>query len=555
MLQSVSPKQDLKQERPAATPAGPQRAPRHSTWAPLTVTAFRLIWIANLFANLGTWAQSVAAAWVVTSSHASSTTVALIQVAASLPLVMLSIAAGVLADNYDRRRIMLIGQSIEMSGTIVLTVMSFLHLLDPVWLILLTFWISLGGAVTVPAWQAAVGEQVPKAMVADAVLLNSVNYNVARAVGPAIGGLMLAGLGPAWVFFSNTLAYVGLLWALWRWHRPPHEWRLPPERLHEGMVAAIRFARYSGVTRIVMLRSFLFGLAASSIWALLPLLAHQSIKGGSLVYGALLGSLGTGAILGSTQVGRARQVLGSSRLVSLAGAIFALILLVTGITSSLALLMPALVIAGGAWIAALSTYNTVVQVLVPEWVKARALALYQTALFGGLSLGSFLWGILADIIGIEEALLVSGGAMLLLAAACYRLRLPELTAFDVTPALPHSTASEPMPPDLDTRRGAVLVIIEYTILQDQQRAFLRAVRDLRRVRLRNGATRWALYRDINRPGIWEEIYTVDSWLQHLRMLDRLTVSDQQIIDRVAAFHHSDDPPLVRRAVSYVSRNA
>jgi hypothetical protein len=188
-------------------------------------------------------------------------------------------------------------------------------------------------------------------------------------------------------------------------------------------------------------------------------------------------------------------------------------------------------------------------------VKARALALYQTALFGGLSLGSFLWGILADIIGIEEALLVSGGAMLLLAAACYRLRLPELTAFDVTPALPHSTASEPMPPDLDTRRGAVLVIIEYTILQDQQRAFLRAVRDLRRVRLRNGATRWALYRDINRPGIWEEIYTVDSWLQHLRMLDRLTVSDQQIIDRVAAFHHSDDPPLVRRAVSYVSRNA
>ncbi len=551
MLQSVSPKQDLKQEKAAlATEAAP--AGSGSSFAPLSVPAFRLIWITNLFANLGSWAQSVAAAWIVTSNHASSTTVALIQVAASLPLVLLSILAGVLADNYDRRRIMLIGQSVEMSGAIVLTAFSFLHLLDPLWLILLTFWISLGSALTVPAWQAAVGEQVPQAMVADAVLLNSVNYNVARAVGPAIGGLMLASLGAPWVFLSNAAAYIGLLWALWRWRRPLHPWRLPPERLYEGVVAAYRFCRYSTVTRIVMLRSFCFGVAASSIWALLPLLAHRLMDGGSLVYGALLGALGLGAILGGTQVSHARRLLGSGRLISCAAFVFALVLILVGLTQNFWLLCPVLVVGGGAWIATLSTYNTAVQILVPEWVKARALALYQTALYAGLTVGSFLWGALADIIGLQEAMIASGAALVVFVALFIRSHLPEVGDFDLRPAPGPVIKLDPVTSEVDPRRGAVLVVIEYKIKPEDRTPFLKAARDLRRVRLRNGATRWALYRDIHTQNTWDEIFIVDNWLQHLRMLDRLTVNDQKIIERVATFHNGVEPPVVRRAVSYIA---
>ncbi|ANI13888.1 MFS transporter [Pseudomonas citronellolis] len=543
MLQSVSPKNDL----PLKNEADPQRS---GVLAPFGIAAFRIIWICNLFANLGTWAQSVAAAWVVTEAHASPLMVAMIQVASALPLVLLSILSGVLADNHDRRKIMLVGLSIELSGAALVTLLAFLGYLDPLLLIASILWLSLGSSITIPAWQAAVNEQVPARLVGDAVLLNSVNYNVARAVGPAIGGLLLSATGAPWVFLFNCLCYASLIWAIWQWRREVPKRTLPPEHIVEGVVAALRFTQYSSVTRLVMLRSAVFGLSASAVWALLPLLAHRNPDGNASVYGYMLGALGLGAILGSTLVGRLRKVIGTSRLISLGGGTLGLVLLILGTVDSLWVLFPALILGGSCWIAAVASYNSAVQILVPDWVKARALALYQTAIYGGLALGSFLWGHFAGTLGVQGALLAAGCLLLVSVALLYNSRLPELNPGSIARA-PSTLPGEPTFV-FDTQRGSVLVTIEYRIPAERTRDFVRAAKALRRLRLRNGAERWALYRDISDKEAWQEVFLVDNWIAHLRMLDRMTLEDKTIIDTVTSLHAGDAPPKMRHGVSYES---
>lgn len=543
MLQSVSPKQDL--------PLKPDPAePRSGALAPFSIAAFRVIWICNLFANLGTWAQSVAAAWVVTEAHASPLMVAMIQVASALPLVLLSIVSGVLADNHDRRKIMLVGLTVELSGAALVTVLAFLGYLDPLLLIMSILWLSLGSSITIPAWQAAVNEQVPQRMLGDAVLLNSVNYNVARAVGPAIGGLLLSATGASWVFLFNCVCYASLIWAIWQWRREVPKRTLPPEHIFEGVIAALRFTQYSSVTRLVMLRSAVFGLSASAIWALLPLLAHRNPDGSASVYGYMLGALGLGAIIASTVVSKARQWLGSSRLISFAAATLAVVMLTLGWVDNLWVIFPALIVGGSCWIAAVATYNSAVQILVPDWVKARALALYQTAIYGGLAAGSFLWGHFAETMGVQGTLIAAGCLLLISVALLYNSRLPELDASNIARA-PGGVPGQPTF-EFNPERGAVLVSIEYRIPAERTRDFVRAAKPLRRLRLRNGAERWALYRDVSNPEIWQELLLVDNWIGHLRMLDRLTIEDKTIIDNVTSLHAGDTPPVTRHGVSYES---
>ncbi|WP_457808933.1 MFS transporter [Kushneria sp. EE4] len=544
MLQPVSRQSDLTLEKTALPP----RPENLSTWAPLSIPAFRIIWIANLFANLGVWAQSVAAAWVVTSAHGSPVMVAMIQVAAAAPLVLMSIVTGVIADNYDRRKVMLFGLFIEVLGGVFITVIAFMGLLTPTLLIASILCVSVGGAITTPAWQAAVNEQVPRHLVSSAVLLNSVNYNAARAIGPAIGGMLLAALGPAWIFLLNVLCFCTLIWALWRWRRDVPKKSLPPERLWEGVKAAIYFTQYSSVTRLIMLRSFIFGISASAIWALLPLLAHDHPGGGASLYGYMLGGLGVGAIAASMLVNRARRRLGSSRLISVAAMVLGGVMLILGAVNALWAIFPALILGGSCWIAAVASYNSSVQILVPDWVKARALALYQTALYAGLTMGSFLWGNMAEGLGTQTALLMAGGLLLVSALVLLPSRLPALDSDSLMVAPEARTEAPDF--EFDPARGSVMVTIEYRIEADQVRDFARAVRPLRRLRLRNGAKRWSLYRDIEARDLWQEVFLVPNWLQHLRMQDRQTMADRAIIERVAAMHVGPEPPRMRHGVSY-----
>jgi len=524
---------------------------RAGVLGPFRYAAFRMIWIANLFANFGVWAQSVASAWVVTDAPDSSAVlVAMIQVAAALPLVLLSIMTGVLADNYDRRKIMLVGMSVELLIGLTITTMAFMGQLHPVTLIVATLIVSIGSALVTPAWQAAVGEQVPKAFVGRAVLLNSVNFNVARALGPALGGVMLGALGAPWVFLFNCVCYAALIWAIWRWRRELPRRTLPPERILEGVKAALRFTEYSTVTRLVMLRSFVFGLSASALWALLPLLAHGHPSGSASLYGYMLGALGIGAITGSVLIGRVQRRVGVSRLISGAALLFALCLMLLGLTEALPLVFVALLLCGACWIAVLATYNTTVQLLVPDWVKARALALYQTAIFGGLALGSFAWGHFAGTMGARGAMGAAGVTLLVTVLLLYRSRLPDhvdsrnLTAFPVT--RPNA------PTDFDPRHGAVLLTIEYQVDPERVSPFVDAMRPLRLMRLRNGADQWQLFRDLEQPRLWREVFVIGSWIQYLRMNDRMTLADRMVLDAAQAFHTGPQPPQVTHGVSYLA---
>ncbi|MGE8590993.1 MAG: MFS transporter, partial [Alcaligenes sp.] len=411
-----------------------------------------------------------------------------------------------------------------------------------------------GSAIVTPAWQAAVGEQVPREHVGSAVLLNSVNFNVARAVGPAIGGLLLGAMGASWVFLLNCFCYGSLIWAIWRWKRDLPVRRLPPEGLFEGVVAAVRYTQHSTVTRVVMLRSFAFGLSASALWALLPLLAHEHESGSALLYGYMLGALGVGAILGSVVVRRARAAWGSSGLISVAAALLAACLLALGLTDTLWVAFPALLLSGGCWIGVLATYNTTVQLLVPDWVKARALALYQTAIFGGLAAGSFMWGHFAGTMGVAGAMSAAGIVLGVTVALLYRSRLPEQVD---ARSLTRADDTEPALADagFNTQRGAVLVAVEYLVNPDKLAALIHAARPLRLLRLRNGAQQWQLFRDLEREGVWREVFLVESWMQYLRMIDRMTLADKMVLDEVRALHAGDKPPTVSRNVSYLAMNA
>lgn len=548
MQQAVGAKDDLRIER-AAEPA-PSGLLLPFVEA-LAHPVFRLVWLTGLFANLGDWAQSVAAAWELTVTEASPFLIALIQVATAVPLVLLSLPTGALADIYDRRKMILAGEACCVLGGLGLTVLGFLGLLEPVGLIGLTFLIAIGYALEGPAWQAAVGDMVPKPAVASAVLLNSINYNVARALGPAIGGFLLAWLGAPWVFLIATASFFGLLAAIWSWGWRPARSALPPETLRGAVTAGLRFARHSLVTRRVATRSFIFGFCASSVWALLPLLALDRLGTDAIGYGVLLGALGIGAVCGGFVVHPAREWLGTSWLISSSAFVFAAVLLVLGTVHVTAVIIPVLFLGGIAWIAVVSTYNTAVQLLVPDWVKARAMAIYQMALYGGLALGSVVWGAVAESAGVAATLAASGVALVVGALWALRLRIPDIALVDLRPGPPRKV-DLPAPP-IDPRRDAVMVVIEYRIGPEQERDFIRCTARLREVRLRNGASRWSLFRDAADRLKWSEIYFVDSWYEHLRLLARLTAADRELIDKVGRLHQGPPPPAVRHAISWRRR--
>ncbi|MGF6231106.1 MFS family permease [Inquilinus ginsengisoli] len=548
MQQAVGAKDDLRVER-AAEPA-PSGLLLPFVEA-LSHPVFRLVWFTGLFANLGDWAQSVAAAWELTVTEASPFLIALIQVATAVPLVLLSLPTGALADIYDRRKMILAGEACCVLGGLGLTLLGFLGLLEPVGLIGLTFLIAIGYALEGPAWQAAVGDMVPKPAVASAVLLNSINYNVARALGPAVGGFLLAWLGAPWVFLIATASFAGLLAAIWSWGWRPARSTLPPETLRGAVTAGLRFARHSLVTRRVATRSFIFGFCASSVWALLPLLALDQLGQDAIGYGVLLGALGIGAVCGGFLVHPAREWLGTSWLISCSAFVFAAVLLVLGTVHITAVLVPVLFVGGMAWIAVVSTYNTAVQLLVPDWVKARAMAIYQMALYGGLALGSVAWGAMAESMGVASTLAASGVALVVGALWALRLKIPDIALVDLRAAPARKLELPAL--QIDPRRDAVMVVVEYRIGPEQERDFVRATIRLREVRLRNGASRWSLFRDAADRLKWSEVYFVDSWYEHLRLLARLTVAERELIDRVGRLHQGPPPPAVRHAISWRRR--
>lgn len=523
--------------------APPQRP---SALAPFRHPIFRAVWIASLVSNFGGLIQSVGASWMMTGIAPSPMYVALVQASTTLPIMLLSLVAGAIADNMDRRLVMLWAQGFMLVVSALLSVFALLGWITPWLLLIFTFLIGVGTAFNGPAWQASVGDMVPRGDLPGAVALNSMGFNIARSTGPAIGGLIVAAGGAAAAFGFNALSYVGLVVVLAMW-RPAREARLlPPEGLATAMGAGIRYVAMSPDIGRVLARALVFGIAASAVPALNPLVAKVVLGGGPLTYGVLLGAFGLGAVGGALLSGRLRDRLSSEALVRLCALTFGLASVVVAFSPWLVLSMAMLAICGAGWVMALSTFNVTVQLFSPRWVVARSLALYQTAAFGGMAIGSWIWGLIAEDWEIAGALVGAALVMGLCALMGLRLRLPELREIDLAPLRAFKPPEIAVP--VEPRSGPVVVTIEYRIRKEDVLEFLNAMAERRRIRRRDGARHWTLMRDLQDPELWLERYHTPTWIDYLRHNQRITKADADIAAHVRALHSGEGPPKVHRLI-------
>ena len=508
--------------------------PSSSLTTPLRNPTFRYLWSATLVSNLGGLIQGVAAGWTMTEISASSDLVALVQAATTLPIMLFSLAAGALADSVDRRRVMLTAQVLMMLVSVALAVFAWQGLLTPWLLLTFTFLIGCGTALHNPSWQASMGDIVRREDIPSAVTLNSMAFNLMRSVGPAVGGAIVAVAGPAVAFAANAASYLPLVGTLFAWKRPAAVNPLPREPFGMAMAAGLRYVAMSPNLIKVMFRGFLFGLSAIVILALLPLVARDLVAGGALTYGILLGCFGGGAIAGAFGNTWLRDRLHNETIVRGGFIGFAASCCVIALSMKTWLTCLALVPAGASWVVTLSLFNVTVQLSTPRWVVGRALSLYQTATFGGMAAGAWLWGLAADANGVGEALLLAAATLALGAAVGLRFALPELGTLNLDPL---DRFSEPvLRLDLKPRSGPIMIMVDYEIAEEDVHEFLAAMAERRRIRIRDGARQWALLRDLENPEIWTETYHVPTWVEYIRHNTRRTQADADSLERLRALH-------------------
>tara|TARA_R110002020_G_scaffold458434_1_gene675810 strand:- start:187 stop:1821 length:1635 start_codon:yes stop_codon:yes gene_type:complete len=507
---------------------------------------FRVLWIAALASNFGGLVQAVGAAWMMTSLTPSQSMVALVQSSVTLPIMIFSLLAGVFADSFDRRKVMLIAQSFMFLVSIMLAAMAYRGLLSPWVLLGFTFLIGCGTALHNPSWQASMGDIVSRDELSAAVSLNSMGFNLMRSIGPAAGGAILAIAGVAAAFTVNALSYIGIIAALWFWRPPAPQQRLPRERMGRAFSAGLRYVAMSPNLMKVIFRGSLFGLSAVAILALLPLIVRDLLQGEALVYGLLLGCFGMGAVCGALLNGRVRAMFHNERIARAAFFGFAISCISLGLSRHYALSGAALLLAGACWVMALSLFNVTIQLSTPRWVVGRALALYQTGVFGGMAGGSWAWGAAAESFGANHAIIAAAALLIAGALAGRLVPLPDSTDFDLSPL---NAFTEPyLRLDLTQRSGPIMIMIDYEIAQENVTRFLAAMNERRRIRIRDGAQQWALLRDLENPDVWTETYHVPTWVEYVRHHERRTRADAESNERLLKLHRGKERPRVHRMI-------
>ena len=519
---------------------------RASALAPFRHGIFRAVWTASLVSNFGGLIQGVGAAWMMTTIATSPYQVALVQASTTLPIMLFALVAGAIADSFNRRKVMLVAQTFMLVVSALLTLFTWRGWMTPWTLLAFTFLIDSGTALNSPAWQASVGDMVPRTKVPAAVALNSLGFNITRSVGPAIGGVIVAAAGAAAAFAANAVSYIGLIAVLFRWKPTLPEQTLPRESLGAAMGAGLRYVAMSPNIAKVLVRGSAFGFSAGAVLALLPLVARDVVKGDALTYGIMLGAFGIGAVGGALISVRLRQLLSSETMVRLAFAGFALCAFNAAISRNGWQTSAGLLIGGACWVIALSHFNVTVQMSTPRWVVGRVLSVYQTATFGGIALGSWIWGVVADAHGAEIALIAAAIAMLAGGAIGFFLPLPQQKTLNLDPL---NRFKEPMLAlDLKPRSGPIAIMIEYIIREEDVPEFLATMAERGRIRRRDGARNWTLARDLESPGIWIEHYHTPTWVEYIRHNRRATHADAVVGERIRALHSGENPPRVRRMI-------
>lgn len=518
-----------------------------ATVHPLASPMFRALWIVTIVSNVGTWMHDVGAGWLMTSLSPDPLMVALVQAATTFPMFALALPAGALADIVDRRRLLIGAQLFGLIGAAGLAAITLAGFTTAWVLLVFTALIAVGAAFSAPAFQAIVPELVPQPALQQAVALNSLGVNIARAIGPALGGVIIAASGPAAVFAVNALSVVGVIVVLVRWRRDVPERHLPAEHMVGAMRAGLRYAMRAPELQVVLIRSVGFFLFASGLWALLPIIARRDLGLGPADYGGLLTFMGLGAISGAMLMPKLRGRMGANAITLAASILLAAAMAalsrVVGFWSASA----ALFLAGLAWIAMMASLNGGAQATSPGWVKARALAIYLLVFQGSMAAGSTLWGSVASTIGVPATLL--SAAALLIAASlvlAWRFPLDRASMLDLAPS-----AHWPAPlidGTVEHDSGPVLVTIEYRIDPARSAEFFAAIQPMQRIRRRDGAIHWGVYEDTAAPGTVIETFTVESWLEHLRQHERITNADRVQQEALAAFL-TGEAPMVRHFVT------
>src|SRR5271165_1463855 len=526
---------------PAAAPQPPAAAPAAgSAGAPFRHRTFAVIWAATVVSNIGGWMYTVASGWLMTSLDPDPFIVSMVQVANNLPMFLFAIPAGALADIVDLRRLLIFGETAILVTSTAFAALVWLHLITPLTLLVLSFIVTVGSAITAPAWQAVVPRLVPRSDLSAAVAANSVGINVSRAVGPAIGGFMVGAFGIAAPFWLNAFSNAGVIAALVRWRLPKKGGTpLPAEAFGKAVRTGLRHARYNSHLSATLIRTIGFFVFASAYWALLPLVARTRIAGGPELYGLLLGAIGASAVGGAFLLKWLRAALGADRLLAIATLATALATGLFAVAQNSATAIAASLIAGASWIAAVSDLNVSAQVALPEWVRGRGLAVYVTVMFGALTVGSAIWGGLAASIGVSAALLVAAAGAVIAIPLTWRWKLQTGALVDLSPSMhwPAPITTHAIEPD----RGPVLVTIEYHIDPKNREAFLRALVKSARERRRDGAYDWGIFEDPAKEGRFIETFLTDSWLEHLRQHQRVTKADRMLEQVVRRFQIGDGP--------------
>ncbi|MEO8751091.1 MAG: MFS transporter [Casimicrobiaceae bacterium] len=517
-------------EPPEASSAAAQA---RSPWSPLRDALFRNLWLATIVSNVGTWMQDVGAGWLMTSLTSSPSLVALVEAADSIPVMLLALPAGALADIIDRRRLLIGVQLYLLAVAGALALCTWLDVVTAWGLLGFIFVLGIGGSLVMPAWAAIVPELVPASELPAAIALNSIAINVSRAIGPAIAGLLVAAVGPWLVFLLNALSYFGILWVLMRWQRQHRKSALPAERFVSAIRVGLRFITHTRALQIVLIRGTAFFIFASATWSLLPVIVRRELDRGPEIYGLLLTCIGIGAVGGAMVLPRLRTRFSRDVLVAGASVLYALAELALAHVQNLGLLGAAMLATGMAWIAILSALQVSAQITLPEWVRARGLAAFVVVLMGGMALGSILWGQAATRFGIPAALTTAALGMLAAIALTWRFRLGDHEVVDFTPSMDWAAPVLAETPEPDA--GPVMVSIEYRIRHGKRAEFVAAMQEVREMRRRNGAFFWELFHDSAAPARYVEYFMDESWTEHMRQHERASVADRDTLHRARAF--------------------
>jgi MFS family permease len=503
---------------------------RDTTLAPFQHRVFAFFWWASLVSSFGSLIQTVGASWLMATIAPSANMVALVQTAGALPFFFLSLIAGAYADTHDRRLVMLTSVWLMFLASGALAGLAISGSVTPQVLLLMTFLIGCGTAAFAPAWQAAIADQVPRKEIAAAVMANAMGFNLARSVGPAIGGLIVAAAGAAAAFVINAFSYIGMLATLYWWRSPKVASNLPPEPLGSAIATGIRYVRLSPHIESILLRAVLFAVPISAVPALMPVVARDLLGGGAPTYGVLLGGFGIGAMLGALSSAALRARYSSDRLLRDLCGVAAVGMLAIALSPYAWLSLLAHVLCGATWTLGLANFNIAVQLSSPRWVTGRTLALYQTFAFAGMAVGAWVWGEVAVATGLRQGLAIAALFSLttLFVARWLPVSIAQAGSLD-----PHGVAGlGPTAVALDPASGPIVVTIEYRVKPGRAADFLGRIHELGRIRQRDGARRWSVCQDLDQPDLWLERFESPTWTDYQRRLTRPTLGDQTIREQL-----------------------